>query len=189
VFVAVKTMRNEPHLPTSPSLSIRAATPDDASEVSALLEASYTKQLADDYPPDVLARALPLMTKANPRLLASGTYYVVEADIHLVGCGGWSKEAPGSHKVTDGTGHIRHVATHPEWLRKGVGRTLLSHCCNEAAMAGMKHLECHSTLSAVNFYAVTGFTIVGPLEMKLAPEIFLPGVLLRRDLLKGEGLS
>jgi GNAT superfamily N-acetyltransferase len=164
------------------AFSLRIANLDDAAAVTALLEASYTKQLANGYGPEVLAKALPFMTRANPRLLASGTYYVAEAPNQLVGCGGWSREPAGSREIKEGLAHIRHVATHPDWLQRGIGRTVLSRCFREAAMAGIRSLECHSTLVAVDFYLATGFTIVGPLQMKLAPESSIDGVLLRRNL-------
>jgi GNAT superfamily N-acetyltransferase len=165
------------------AFSIRNSNLQDASDISALLEASYASQLEGSYSPGVLARALPLMTKANPRLLGSGTYYVAETGTELVGCGGWSREAPGSGEITEGTAHIRHVATHPRWLRQGVGRRLLVHCFHEAASAGVSNLECHSTVVAVDFYVAIGFKVVAPLLMKLAPNISIDGVLLRRPLI------
>ena len=105
---------------------VRVANMQDAAGVTALLEASYISQLEGGYSQLVLAKALPLMTRSNPRLLGSGTYYVAQAGTELVGCGGWSKEAPGSGEVKEGIAHIRHVATHPNWLRRGVGRGQLS---------------------------------------------------------------
>src|SRR5215208_3899160 len=63
---------------TSP-FAIRIADLQDTASVTALLEASYTNQLKDSYSPEVLVRALPLMTRANPCLLDSGTYYVIQA--------------------------------------------------------------------------------------------------------------
>ena len=163
-------------------LSIRVANLQDAAAVTALLEASYTSQLAGRYSPQVLARALPLMTRANPRLLKSGTYYLVHAGTKLVGCGGWSKEPPGSGAIKEGSAHIRHLATHPHWLRHGIGRKLLIRCFDEAASAGIGSLECLSTLVAVDFYVATGFKVMRPLPMKLAPDIIIDGVLLRRVL-------
>jgi GNAT superfamily N-acetyltransferase len=158
----------------------------DGAEVTALLEASYTKQLEGAYSPQVLARALPMMTKANPRLLGSGTYYVAQADTQLVGCGGWSIEAPGSGEIREGTAHVRHFATHPDWLRHGIGRTLLLRCFSEATVAGINSLECHSTLVAINFYLATGFKVVGPMEMKLTADISIDGMLLRRELVRDD---
>jgi N-acetylglutamate synthase-like GNAT family acetyltransferase len=133
------------------------------------------------------------MTKANPRLLGSGTYHVAGTGTELVGCGGWSRKAPGSGEITDGTAHIRHVATHPTWLRQGVGRRLRFRCFDEAASAGVSNLECHSTVVAVDFYVATGFKMVAPLLMKLALDISIldisildisiDGVLLHRPLI------
>jgi hypothetical protein len=45
---------------------VRGASPQDAEAVSALLEASYPSLMALGYEPTLFARALPLLTKANP---------------------------------------------------------------------------------------------------------------------------
>ncbi|MBA4174894.1 MAG: GNAT family N-acetyltransferase, partial [Hyphomicrobium sp.] len=55
-------------------LSIRVATPEDREAVTRLLQRSYPALMAGSYEPAVLAAALPLMTQANPALLASGTF-------------------------------------------------------------------------------------------------------------------
>ena len=116
--------------------SVRVANPGDDKSVSALLSASYPVLLAQDYDPDLLSAALPLMTNANPRLLASGTYYVaVTGDGSIIGCGGWTAEAPGGGESTPGVGHIRHFAVHPDWTRRGVGLALLNRCIEEARVS------------------------------------------------------
>jgi hypothetical protein len=56
-------------------------------------------------------------------------------------------------------------------------------CFDEAAAAGMSSLDCHSSLVAVDFYLAMGFHIVGPMEMKLALDISIDGMLMRVDLL------
>ena len=161
---------------------ILVASLQDTDAVTSLLEASYTKLLAPFYDPEVLAKALPLMTKANTRLLVSQTFYLAHAGEQLVGCGGWSREAPGSGEIKEGTAYIRHFATHPEWLRRGVGRSLLSQCVDETRRLGIRSLECHSSLVAVEFYLATGFRVVGPLTMRMAPSVAIDGVLMRREL-------
>ena len=85
--------------------------------------------MALGYEPVLFARALPLLTKANPALLSSGTWYVVElsgADGTLVGCGGWARQRPDApnEPVDTVLGHLRHFATHPKWTRRGMGRAL-----------------------------------------------------------------
>ena len=133
--------------------TLRAATSGDDEIVTALLEASYPRLLATDYDPRLLARALPLMTKANPQLLASGTYYLVETRVgSAVGCGGWTLEAPGGGASRRGVGHIRHFAIHADWTRQGIGKALLRHCIEEARALGIRKLECLSTLTAIALY-------------------------------------
>ena len=106
--------------------SIRIAEPADTDAVAALLVASYSSLLAAHYDRDTLKRALPNLTVANASLLACGTYYVVVGEAgRLVGCGGWTAAEPGSGRIIGGEAHIRHVATHPDWVRRGIGSALL----------------------------------------------------------------
>jgi GNAT superfamily N-acetyltransferase len=73
-----------------------------------------------------LSAALPLMTRANPTLLQSGTYYLSETqDGTIIGCGGWTFERPGGGEVVPGLVHIRHFATHPDWIGRGIGTALV----------------------------------------------------------------
>lgn len=157
---------------------LRVAETRDAPAVSALLEASYPALLRPDYSAETLAAALPLLTRANPSLLASGTFYVAQADGQIVGCGGWSFERPGSGETVAGLGHIRHFATHPDWIRMGVGRALLSRCIQEATTRGLDVLHCQSTLSAQEFYRKQGFVVLETADVELAPNVVLAAVLM-----------
>lgn len=160
--------------------TIRAARPDDAAMLSDLLAASYAT--LKGYDPHGLANALPLMSRANPKLLASGTYYVAEIGGTAAGCGGWSREKPGSGETADGVGHIRHFATHPDWLRRGIARRLLDHCISEARRAGLRIMMSQSTLPAESFYAAAGFRRLGDIRTEMGPGIVLPAVEMRLDL-------
>jgi N-acetylglutamate synthase-like GNAT family acetyltransferase len=161
------------------SIFLRVARPADSDRVSALLAASYSSLLATSYDSDTLDRALPLLTRANPTLLASGTYYLAERRRgHLVGCGGWTTARPGSGEVIEEEAHIRHFATHPEWVRRGVGTDVLARCFSDARSLGIRKLYCFSTLNAERFYRASGFDTVGPTSA--GPP--LPGVLMSREL-------
>lgn len=163
------------------AFTVRVATAEDTAAVSALLEASYTALLRNHYAPELLAIALPLMTRANPALLASGTYYVAEtAEGEAVGCGGWTMERPGSGETADGLGHIRHFATHPGWVGKGVGRALLCRSIREAEARSVRALECYSTLNAEGFYAAGGFERLRAIEVPFTPETKFPAIHMMR---------
>ena len=162
---------------------IRIAKPTDAQALNALLVASYSSLLAARYDHDLLGRALPHLTKANLMLLACGTYYVAEeAPGNLVGCGGWTAAKPQSGEVTEGEAHLRHFATHPEWVRRGVGTALLARCLSEARSRGIRKLHCCSTLNAERFYRASGFDAVGPVDVSLGSSMTFPGILMSREL-------
>jgi GNAT superfamily N-acetyltransferase len=162
-------------------ITVRGASPQDAEAVSALLEASYTSLMALGYEPTLFARALPLLTKANPMLLSSCTWYVVEAldaEDRLVGCGGWARQRPDvpNEPVDPVLGHIRHFATHPNWTRRGIGRALFDRCVADARAAGVCTFECYSSIGAEGFYRALGFSTVEPMKLALAENLTIPGV-------------
>ena len=122
----------------APIDAIRIATPADSAAVNAVLAASYPALLAPRYDGEVLARALPFLIRAHPGLLASGTYYVAERDGALVGCGGWTVAEPGSGEIVEGEAHVRHFATHPDWVGRGIASALLARCFADARQAGIR---------------------------------------------------
>jgi N-acetylglutamate synthase-like GNAT family acetyltransferase len=158
---------------------IRVARVADFDTVGALLVASYSRLLASCYDHDLLRRALPHITHANRTLLASGTYYVAEIEPgKLVGCGGWTAANPETGETIDGEAHVRHFATHPEWARQGVGTSLLVRCFRDAQSLSTRQLHCFSTLNAERFYRASGFDTVREIEVPVAPDLTLPGILM-----------
>ena len=162
---------------------IRVAVPDDADRVEALLQSSYPQLMAPAYEARLLGAALKLMTRANPALLESGSYYLIAGDgDDLAACGGWTRQRPGSGEIEDGLGHIRHFATHPQWLGRGLGTAILERCRREAIAAGLTRFECFSSLNAEGFYAAAGFERERRVDIEMGPEIRLPAVLMYLDL-------
>lgn len=168
---------------SSSPLSVRRATPADLSAVDALLAASYPVLLRADYPPSVMVTALPIISRAQPGLLASGSYFLVEDQTGAVlGAGGWTVEAPGAKPGRRGVGHIRHVVTDHRHVRRGIGRLLMQHVMTDARAAGMTRLECQSTLTARHFYAAMGFVEQGEIAIELRPGIRFPAVFMTAHL-------
>ena len=109
----------------------------------------------------------------DTQLIDDGTYFVVESDGGLAGCGGWSRRAtlyggnqtPGrDSKLLDPAvdpARVRAMYTHPAYARQGVGRLILSLCEAAAAAEGFTRLELMSTLSGEPLYTAAGFR---PLE-------------------------
>ena len=89
------------------------------------------------------------------QLVADETYFVVDADGAIAGCGGWSRRATlygGDHTpgrdaalldpVTDAA-RVRAMYTHPDFARRGVGRLILQLCEDAAAAEGLVLTEHH----------------------------------------------
>ena len=173
-------MTTDPAIPRAvePSVAdafqIRIAGQQDAARLSLLLEACFPALMAASYDRATLNLVLPLMTRPNPGLLASGTYYVAALETEqIVGCGGWTPERPGRGDVAPGLAHIRHFGTHPDWIGRGVGRAILATCEAQARRCGIRRLECFASLNAVGFYAASGFRSLRRVEVAMRPEIML----------------
>ncbi len=166
--------------PMSHGFQVRLATLQDENAVSALLETSYPALMRQHYDRDLLSAALPALIRASPELLQSGTYYVAESrSLAVIGCGGWTRERPGRGDVEAGLGHIRHFATHPDWLGRAVGRSIYEVCERHARSFEVTRFECYSSLNAEGFYAALGFELVRRVNVPLGPDLALPGVLMR----------
>ena len=162
-------------------MRLRVATPEDAHAVAAVLGPSYAELMAPAYPPDLMARALPLITRPNPVLLESGRYYLVETESgEPAGCGGWSADPPDRREEDPRRAHIRHYATHPAWLRRGVGRTIYERCEADARAAGFAVFECYASLNGEAFYAALGFRSLGPIDTPMPGGIRFPAVRMER---------
>jgi GNAT superfamily N-acetyltransferase len=162
---------------------VSIATAEDALGVTALLEACYPPLFAKGYDDATLKTALPRMIVANPRLLASGNFFIaVEHRGAIVGCGGWSRERPGSNESVAGEGHVRHFATHPAFLKRGIGRAIFARCKEQAMAQGIRRFDCYASLVAVDFYRALGFSAVGPMDLNLGPGVSIPGVLMRAEM-------
>jgi GNAT superfamily N-acetyltransferase len=105
----------------------------------------------------------------DTQLIDDGTYFVVEADGEIAGCGGWSRRAtlyggdqtPGRSAalldpVTDAA-RTRAMYTHPSHTRKGVGRLILSLCEAAAKAEGFTRMELMATMAGVPLYRACGY--------------------------------
>ena len=158
-------------------MSVRIATPADSDAVTGLLQASYPTLMRGAYDDDLLEAVLPAMTKAQPGLLASGTYYVATLeDGSLAGCGGWTRERPDDGDISKAAGHIRHFAVHPDRARQGVGRAIYERCRADARAAGLDRLECYSSLNGESFYSALGFKRLRIIQVPMHNDIAFPSV-------------
>ena len=129
----------------------------------------------------------------DQQLVEDGTYFVVELDGMIVGCGGWSRRATlygGDHSpgrdaayldpATD-PAKVRAMYTRPGYTRRGVGRLILKRCEQAAAAAGFTALELMSTLAGLPLYEAAGF-IAGEMVEDTTGGVAVPLVKMRKPL-------
>jgi GNAT superfamily N-acetyltransferase len=165
-----------------PAVTIRPATPDDRDALERVIADCYAAVYPGWYDADVLAEAMPAMLKIDPALLASGRYFVASAGPSIAGCGGWSTQTPGNRAEASGTGHIRHFATDPGFMRRGVGGAILDRCINDARAAGIVTMRCFSSLPAEAFYARHGFKRIDTVNVMLGDSASFGAVLMEKKL-------
>lgn len=98
----------------------------------------------------------------------TATYFVVEHDGVLAGCGGWScttmygtDQSPGRNAAlldpAKDAARVRAMYTHPAFVRRGVGRLILSLCENAAKAEGFARVELAATMAGEPLYRACGY--------------------------------
>jgi GNAT superfamily N-acetyltransferase len=105
----------------------------------------------------------------DTQLIDDQTYFIVEADGQLAGCGGWSRRAtlygsdqsPGrSSALLDprkDAARVRAMYTDPGHTRKGVGRLILALCEDAARSEGFTRVELMATMAGEPLYRACGY--------------------------------
>jgi GNAT superfamily N-acetyltransferase len=153
------------------TLTSRPAEHADLPRLLPLIEAAIGELQRDFLDPAQIAASRAIMG-LDTQLIDDGTYFVVEDDGRLAGCGGWSRRATlygGDHSggrdpaLLDPArepARVRAMYTHPAFTRRGVGRLIL-RCCEAAAAAeGFTELELMGTMAGRPLYEAAGFTVV-----------------------------
>jgi GNAT superfamily N-acetyltransferase len=166
--------------------TIRKAESGEIQQLRALIELSVRTLQAADYTQNQLEGALESVYGVDSQLIADGTYFLVEAGIRIVGCGGWSKRKTlyggdqwrgREDSLLDprqDAAKIRAFFVHPDWVRRGVGSLILETCESAARKAGFTRLEMGSTLTGVALYRARGYAELEPLAVPLANGESLP---------------
>jgi GNAT superfamily N-acetyltransferase len=176
---------------------VRPAVAADTGQLQELIECSVRSLQAQDYSPEQLEAALRLVYGLDTKLVADGTYFVVEPVGQpgcIAGCGGWSRWRTlfgGDHwtgrddQMLDprcDAAKIRAFFVHPDWVRRGIGSLLLHTCERAAQQAGFTRLEMGATLTGVPLYAAHGYTVQESMNVPLGHGLVLPIVCMAKDL-------
>jgi len=156
---------------SGPSTTHRLAESRDLDAIAALMELSIA-ELQQPYLSAEQISSSRLLMGLDTQLVADRTYFVIEIDGQLAGCGGWSRRAtlyggdvtPGRSAAlldpASDAARIRAMYTHPAHARKGVGRRILALCERAAKAEGFRRAELVATLSGEALYAACGYTAI-----------------------------
>jgi GNAT superfamily N-acetyltransferase len=149
-------------------LTHRIARRADLEALRVLMEASIAELQKPFLTEREIASSRTIMG-LDTQLVEDGTYFVVEIDGELAGCGGWSRRAtlyggdqsPGRSSAlldpaTDAA-RVRAMYTHPRHTRKGVGRLILSLCEAAARAEGFRAVELMATMAGEPLYLACGY--------------------------------
>jgi GNAT superfamily N-acetyltransferase len=173
---------------------LRPATLDDRPALTALIARSARGLSTNEYRPEVVEGALRGAFGVDTQLIRDGTYFIVESDGAIVGCGGWSyrrtlfgsdagpgRDAAELDPAVDAA-KIRAFFIDPAHARRGLGTLLLNHCESAAAARGFTRFEMMATLPGQKLYAARGYAPTGRVTHELAPGLSIEFVPMRRDL-------
>ena len=152
----------------SSTLTHRVATRDDVDALRVLIDAAISELQKPFLDESRIASSRAIMG-LDTQLIDDGTYFIVEADGTLAGCGGWSRRAtlyggdqsPGRSAVlldqANDPARVRAMYTHPHYARKGVGRLILSLCEDAARSEGFRKMELMATMAGESLYRACGY--------------------------------
>ena len=169
----------------SPGLSHRLATMAELAELRTLMTASIQKLIGAYLDAARVDASLEIMG-VDTQLIEDGTYFVVECERRIAGCGGWSRRATlfgGDHSAGRNArlldpatepARVRAMYTHPDFVRRGVGRLVLSLCEAAAAREGFRSLELVATVAGEPLYLACGFSMIERIEVPTSKSVTVP---------------
>jgi GNAT superfamily N-acetyltransferase len=170
---------------TAHAFTNRLARPSDIPALKPLMAASIRELLKDFLPSQAVEASFEVMG-LDTQLIDDGTYYVVECDGAIAGCGGWSRRNTlfgGDHSAgrnaalldprTDAA-RVRAMYTSPDFARRGVGRLVLSLCERAAASEGFARTELAATLAGEPLYRACGYREIERFEAETSGGIRVP---------------
>jgi GNAT superfamily N-acetyltransferase len=159
----------------STALTHRLARQEDLDVLGSLMNAAISELQKPFLDHGQIASSRTIMG-LDSQLIEDGTYFIVESDSQLAGCGGWSRRAtlyggdqsPGRSAAlldpkTDAA-RVRAMYTHPDHVRQGVGRLILGLCEAAARNEGFRSAELMATMAGEPLYRACGFQAIERIE-------------------------
>jgi GNAT superfamily N-acetyltransferase len=131
----------------------------------------------------------------DTQLILDGTYFIIESEGQVAGCGGWSwrstlyggdesivSREPKALDPASDAARIRAMYTNPDFARRGVGRMLIQICEEAAIQAGFRKTTLMATMAGVPLYTACGYVEVEPVLSAPVDGVQVPLVRMEKDL-------
>lgn len=151
-----------------PSLDHRLATRTDVPALTVLMTAAID-ELQKPFLDSAQISSSRTIMGLDTQLIDDRTYFVVETEGVIAGCGGWSRRAtlyggdgsPGRDAAlldpARDPARVRAMYTHPRFTRRGIGRLILRLCEDAARAEGFIRAELMATLAGRPLYQSCGY--------------------------------
>jgi GNAT superfamily N-acetyltransferase len=173
---------------------LRKARRADRSNLERLIARSARVLGARHYRPEQIEAALHGAFGVDTQLIDDGTYFVVELERKIVGCGGWSyrrtlfggdtyaqRDARELDPALDAA-KIRAFFVDPDYARCGIGRALLERCEADARAHGFTRFELMGTLGGVALYQAHAYQPDEVLSYRLTADVNMEFVPMRKQI-------
>jgi GNAT superfamily N-acetyltransferase len=171
----------------------RLAMSDDLPALQRLMTDAIRVLLPAFLTPEKVEASFAVMG-VDSQLIADGTYFVLEENGVLAGCGGWSRRATlFGHNQTSGrdprlldpateAARIRAMYTAPAFVRRGVGRQILALCEAAARAEGFARAELGATAGGEPLYLACGYREIERLDVPTPGGVTVPITRMGKDL-------
>ncbi len=173
----------------------RIATLEDLDALREVMRRSI-ETLQDEFLTEEQIRASHQVMGLDSQLIRDGTYFVVERDGRIAGCGGWSwrstlyggddslvSREPRALDPATEPARIRAMYTDPDFARQGVGSLVLKLCEEAALSKGFHRATMMATMAGVPLYAAHGYLKVEPAFNAAIGGVEVPLVKMEKQLL------
>ena len=79
---------------------------------------------------------------------------------------------------------IRAMYTHPNWIRRGIGRLILEKSEGAALEAGFKSCELMATLAGESLYLKSGYKVLETIDWESSSNVRIPLKRMSKNLVK-----
>jgi GNAT superfamily N-acetyltransferase len=163
----------------------RLALPQDMPALKQLMTAAIRELLPQFLSPEKVEASFAVMG-VDSQLIEDGTYFILEEDGVMAGCGGWSRRATlFGHNHTAGRdsrlldpksepARVRAMYTAPGFVRRGVGRQILELCEAAARAEGFSRAELGATMGGEPLYRACGYVEIERLDVPTPNGVTVP---------------